>query len=163
MSQFKFSTLLDQAPDSLAIQGTLLWIWNADKIPPHLGLSSKGIYFSLKVNGKDEEVAVTALLERLKRKPIPTICVQLKNNIIDLSQFFASYTKAQADAITCLQPIREALQIPEVSILSELLTTLDEQREIENVYGMYLPNDFEGIPVYGIEDIHKRLKALANA
>lgn len=163
MLPFKFNSFLDQAPDLLAAQGTLLWIWNADKIPPHLGISSKGRYFSLKVNGKDNAVSVSDLLERLKRKPIPTICVQLNYEIVDLAPFFAKYSKAQANSITCLQPIREALQLPDASIVFELLENLENQGRIAQVYGMHLPKNFKGIPVYGIEDIHKRLKALANA
>ena len=162
MSQFKFNDILDQVPDALAVQGSMLWIWNADKIPPHLGLSSKGSYYSLKVKGKDSAVPVADLLDRLSRKPIPTLCVQLKDEMVDLAHYFTKYDKAQADGTTCLQPIREALQIPSARLLSELLMNLEEQKKIEKVYGMYLPNNFEGIPAYGIEDIHRRLKVLAN-
>ena len=31
----------------------LIWIFHADKIPPHIGISSQGFFFSLKSNGKD--------------------------------------------------------------------------------------------------------------
>ncbi|NBR15845.1 MAG: hypothetical protein EBU01_14895, partial [Crocinitomicaceae bacterium] len=37
--------------------GVYLWILHADKIPPHIGISIDGQYFSLKAKGKDENIS----------------------------------------------------------------------------------------------------------
>ena len=55
MSSFEFENVLDLNSESALKEGFFLWIWHADKIPPHIGCSINGVYFSLKVNGKDDK------------------------------------------------------------------------------------------------------------
>ena len=113
------------------------------------------------MSGKDENISVDALLELLQRKRIPSLCVELRSEIMPLNRIFADYQQAVPGALTCLQPVKEALNIPEASKLSELLEILSGQGKIERVLGYYLPEDFNGIPEYDTSAIHKRLNELA--
>lgn len=137
-----------------------LWILHADKIPPHIGISNNGLYFSLKVSGKDERVSVNALISTINKKKIPTLCYELVDLKPELKSIFSKYNVAIAEEITCLAPIKDALECQSVSKVSELIEQLEINDKIKMVGGINLPEGFEGIPSYDIEEIHARLKAL---
>ena len=50
--EFRFQNLPRLASIS-EVDDVLIWIFHVDKIPPHIGISSQGVFFSLKSNGKD--------------------------------------------------------------------------------------------------------------
>ena len=50
--EFRFDNLSRLASISEE-NDVLIWIFHIDKIPPHIGISSQGVFFSLKSNGKD--------------------------------------------------------------------------------------------------------------
>ena len=147
---------------SLVESTTCLWIWHADKIPPHLGISSKGKYFSLKVKGKDWQVPVSILFDTIERKKIPTLCLVLKTEASSLEEVFGSFEHAKAQEVTCLFPIREALKLPHALQLQHLIGLLGEEERIDKCFGFNLPSNFIGIPDYEIKDIHDRLEQLSN-
>lgn len=147
---------------ALFSRSTCLWIWHADKIPPHIGISSNGLYFSLKVKGKETDLPVSVVLDAIQRKKIPSLCYLLSDQIEDLSLHFNAFHRAVAGEITCLFPIREALGLPVASQLSELLESLEQEGRIEKKIGFFLPEDFNGLPNYGMFEIHERLQQLAD-
>lgn len=163
MSSFDFGTIQTfDSPESLK-SGTFLWIWYADKIPPHIGLSSSGKYFSLKVNGKDENIEVLKVLSIIQRKKIVTVFVRIKNEyqIDKVKSTYSKFHKAETGKNTCLSPITQLLDCSEeVFQLSDLLIYLSNNKEIESVFGLNLDSDYKGIPPYTKEDIENRLRKL---
>ncbi len=148
-------------------QGIFLWVFHADKIPPHIGISKDGFYFSLKVSGKDEFVSVEKISKLLKTKKIPTLIIKTSENSIknrQLETIFEKYQTANSDGLTCLTPIIE-IYFSETKdlILIELLNLLNEAGVMETIFGINLPADYKGIPAYSRQDIHNRLHQLKHA
>ncbi len=143
------------------LNGTFLWVIHADKIPPHIGISKDGIYFSLKVSGKDDQVSIQSLVGLITGKKIPTLAIQLVDNKLEIEDFknvFGAYLFAESNVASCLSPISR-LYFPEQQdlILSELLQKLQNKSLLSTVYGLNLKADFQGIPVYGRSEIRNRL------
>jgi hypothetical protein len=162
---FEFKTIYASI-DSLGLNRTLLWILHVDKIPPHIGISTFGSYFSLKANGKDEALPVEKLILLIRSKKIPTVIVELSEDIpLDtISVKFNQFAKAEDLNATCLTPIKELLAPKHsVSRLKDLLETLQLTNEIQKVYGLNLASTFKGIPFYTTDEIRKRLEILRNA
>lgn len=148
-------------------QGIFLWVFHADKIPPHIGISKDGFYFSLKVSGKDEFVSVEKISKLLKTKKIPTLVIKTSENSIKNRQLdivFKKYQTANSDGLTCLTPIIE-IYFSETKdlILIELLNLLNEAGVMETIYGINLSADYKGIPAYSRQDIQNRLYQLKHA
>lgn len=147
---------------AVIIEALCLWIWHADKVPPHVGLSFQGKYYSLKVKGKDWQVPVYRVVEAIDKKNIPSLCLVISHAAHDPSILFEGYQRAEAGKITCLYPIREYFELPEVSQLSELLAHLTEVKKIQRIFGFHLPENYSGIPSYGLQHIHARLEQLTH-
>ncbi len=147
--------------EELKDQRLILWIWHADKIPPHLGLSVSNNYFSLKSNGKDMGLPVAKVENILENKPIVTLALDLKANfdVSEIRAIFSEYDKAEAGKDTCLSPINDLFKTKSITIHS-FLDYLTESSLINGVYGFNVPPNFEGIPMYSMEDIQNRLKLL---
>lgn len=146
------------------LSGVYIWILHANKIPPHIGISVDGNYYSLKANGKDMHVAHTSLLEIINRREIPTLLVKLKGvdlKIKDVEKAFLKYERAEAGQATCLFPLTELLlnETKDI-ILKELLEILVQRNAIETVFSLHLDAHFEGIPDYDKISIHERLKTI---
>lgn len=145
-------------------QGIYLWVIHADKIPPHIGISKNGAYYSLKVSGKDEHIAVNTLRGLLDAKKIPTLILKTSENSIryqQLSEVFDTYTSAEAGRFTCLTPITQIyFSEPQDLILAELLNLLNEAGVLEEIYGLNLSDDFGGIKDYERTQIQQRLEYL---
>lgn len=162
---FQFENIINSI-ETLDVNRTLLWILHADKIPPHIGISTKGYYFSLKVNGKDENLPVEKLLSLCQTKKMSVVIVQLLKNLSleDLKIKFSDFEKAEDIKTTCLTPIKELFKNgTNVLKLKDLLETLNIRGEIKQVFGLNLNNNFKGIPFYTVEQIQKRLELLRHA
>jgi hypothetical protein len=142
--------------------GVYLLIIHADKIPPHLGIMIDGKFYSQKVNGKDLGVDYKKLLKIIQKKNIPTLFYALnsvsKKSIKTVFEYIPSEIKNKQ---TCLNPINRALTEGEdFQIVSELISYLEENNQVEEVYGLNLPNSFVAIPSYSREDVEKRIAFL---
>lgn len=150
-------------PEMLEL-GNYLWILHADKIPPHIGISRHGRYFSLKVSGKDENLPYQRILHVLNQKKISCLIIKTAENSFlkpDIAAVFEAYAKAEVAGATCLTPITEIyFGEPQNRILSELLNLLNESGTLEEVFGLHLDGNFKGIPYYERADIQHRLKRL---
>lgn len=147
---------------SVETSAVLLWVWHADRIPPHIGISSNGHYFSLKANGKDEMIPVSKITETIAKKKIKTLCFELSDciDIENIQTAFEFYSSTVPNKITCLKPINEVLDLQASRKLTDLLTLLYAQNRIVKVIGFNIDSNFAGIRQYEIEDIHSRLKLL---
>lgn len=153
---------LEYSRDFIDVNKLSLWIFHIDKIPPHVGLSQQGIFFSLKSNGRDE-VPTKKLIQIVENKYIKCIILNLKNNtgVDDIRKVFNKYERAFSSTISCLTPIKEVLNISDrASKLSELLTVLNE-RNLLSTYCSYNVTQSElGILKYEVSDIDHRLNLL---
>ncbi|MGB0915625.1 MAG: hypothetical protein ACPGVI_06105 [Crocinitomicaceae bacterium] len=140
----------------------LLWVLHADKIPPHIGVSIDGDFYSLKANGKDEGVSINGLLEIVNRRKIATLCFELNSELSQSSLVaeFDKFEKTIPNEITCLRPIKNVLMKEHAAKLIELLHMLDEDGQIGAVMGININADFHGIQDYNVDAIHARLKQL---
>lgn len=137
----------------------VLWIFHANKIPPHIGVSKGQFFFSLKSNGKDDGIALSSVFEVIKRKNIPTLSYTLSctTELSDLKSCYDRYSFTVSNEITCLNPIKDLLGFPNAKKLRDLLNELKMQSLILEERGYYLPVDFTEISDYSVQDIHRRL------
>jgi len=141
-----------------------LWVLHADKVPPHIGVSSEGSYFSLKSNGKDQNLPISSVRSIVERKGIKTLLFKLDCNVSakDIEEQFSLYTKTITNQVTCLNPLRNILNFSDARILKDLLAELNNEQLIQSVVGINIDDSFKGIQDYKIEDIHHRLRKLDN-
>ena len=122
-----------------------IWVLHADKTPPHIGISIKNKFYSLKTKGKDEGIPIASLFQLIQAKRLPTLGITLKNNITlnQVDEVFASFGSKIGENETCLTPIVELLT-PNLQdlILIELLNELDTQNLITNVFSYFLPEGY---------------------
>ena len=90
--EYKFQSkhqLNDVSDDS----DQLIWLFHVDKIPPHIGISSQGVFFSLKSNGQDE-ISTYKVNQIVENKSIKLIKVKLRCVLSSsaLKEVFANYT-----------------------------------------------------------------------
>ena len=143
--------------------GSLIWVIHADKIPPHIGISVNGKFFSLKSSGVDFGLPVRKLMNVIEKKSITTICFKLKEefNVNEVHQIFNQFVSTIPMEITCLEPIKGLLSNSEAMKLTELLDGLYLKNEVVKVIG-FNSQGFSGIQNYDVKDIHDRLKLLSN-
>jgi len=161
MSSYIFQSIIRDQKVSFTNK-LFLWIWHADKIPPHIGVSLDDKYFSLKVSGKDNGLECSKTLNLALSKGIPLLLVELKSNlsINEISFEFDKYPQAKVGKTTCLTPICTILNHPKANQLSELLISCET--EILNVKGFKLPANYSQLKNYTACDIQKRLQLLTN-
>ena len=140
-----------------------IWVLHADKTPPHIGISFEKLFYSLKINGKDEGLELKSILNLIDKKGIPTLAITLTNTLKEktLEKTFASFGPKIHQNETCLSPITKILA-PKFNdlILIELLNELDQNQQIKSVYGFHLPVGYSGIPTYTRETIQQRINAV---
>ena len=161
MASFTFEHIIRQSP-SFDNDEVYIWVWNADKIPPHLGLSLGKNYLSLTYRGV-EDFQTATMLRKIKRLNVPMLFVKISVSADQqkLLDTFSSYERAKPGGATCLSPIKDVLQAsPEVIQLSLLLQFLEKHQQIESVFGVNLPDDYHSLPEYGWQDIVKRIETL---
>ncbi|HZH85872.1 MAG TPA: hypothetical protein VFD77_01055 [Brumimicrobium sp.] len=140
---------------------TFLYIFHADKIPPHIGFVDHNLFYSLKANSIDLALNVDRINQMILRKKIPTLIIELNafhlesDFILDL---FGSYGNKLDSGITCLNPI-DILLHGEVKHkkIGELLDTLTKNQRIQKVFSFALPENYNGIKNYSINDIENRI------
>lgn len=159
MSEFDFKFIHRELPDQL-LQKTFIWIWNADKVPPHIGISTGKDYYSLTYR-KSEHLLTASMLKKAKRSAVPVVLVEIPRELIrnEIFSVFSKYERTSGE-ITCIYPIREVMQLEEMNQLSDLLVYLESKDLIRAVNGLNLPEGYKGIPDYSMEDILKRIQIL---
>jgi hypothetical protein len=148
--------------EEFAMNLAYLWIWNPAGIPPHMGLSIDGRYFSLKANGLDFNSELKDLIGIISRKRLAVLAVELKLglNVDDFKVEFSKFEKTIAHKITCLNPIKNVLSFPETRKLSELLMELDKKDLLGKITSWNMAESSVQLADYSTEDIHKHLVSL---
>lgn len=153
------------SPDKIDFQNkVMLWVIHADKIPPHLGVSANGLFFSLKTQGKDEALPVRKILNVLDKKSIAVVFYEINGNEVKESptHAFAAFEKTIPGRVTCLAPLKLMFGIKNALRVKDLLTGLATKNAVLAAYGWNTPSGFNRLPDYTPEDIHERLKQLSN-
>jgi len=140
-----------------------LWVWHADKIPPHIGCSINGSYFSLKANGTDLNLPITQTMALINKKQIPSLLIAVDKNLSEeaLKTVYSIYSKAEANFSTCLTPLLDLFENPkDVKQLSTFLHYLSKEGLLKSIFGLHLNSDYNGLPEYTIDAINERLQKL---
>lgn len=159
--EFRFKNLPRLASIS-EVNDVLIWIFHIDKIPPHIGISSQGIFFSLKSNGKDY-IDTNYVNQISVNKGIKLLKVKLRFNISSsyIERIYEDYTFATSAECSCLSPIKKVLNMPkEVMKLSDLLKVLKERDLITGWQSINVSEQEAGIRAYDLFDINARLNKL---
>lgn len=140
----------------------LIWVFHVDKTPPHIGISTQGVFFSLKSNGQDK-IPVDKVSYMVKNKNIKLIKLKLniRLSIALVEHVFNSFTSATSARCSCLSPIKKVLDVPnEIPKLSDLLIYLDGAKKISGWSAQNVSVEEAGIKSYAVSDIEKRLNFL---
>ena len=159
MFDFEFEHIVRDSEGLNHSQDLYLWVFHVDKIPPHIGISLDGQFYSLKSSGVDIGLDTGKVLRLISDKKLPSILIRLTSKVLEdeLHRIYQSHSKTNAGSITCLTPVKEVLGISDVAKLSELLIRLEEDGRLSQVYSFYLPEQIKGIRTYTAQDITNRL------
>lgn len=166
MDQYQFEIIRNHviALDKLQVEDdyTYLYVFHADKIPPHLGIVAHGMFYSVKAKGVDIDLSVGKIHALIKHKKICTLIFEIDAPLQqEIRDIFLTVGGQISNGETCLNPISIAYY-PQIihRKIGELLSDLNRDKAIHKVYGAYLPKDFKGILNYSVEDINRRIKSL---
>lgn len=165
MAGFNFRDPVFEWPEKITA-GTYLWIWNADKVPPHIGISRGQNYFSLTYRNCEIQKSVSGMVRKAKRTGIPLVLVAIHDWEFtrDFTSVFQQYETAKAGGPTCLYPIRELLGLESTAHqLADLLTEIENRQQLKRVFALNLGTDFRAIPDYSIAEIMSRIELLHEA
>lgn len=147
-------------------QGFFLWITHVDKIPPHIGISLNGNYFSIRVNGKDD-LESKIVLKSILQKKIPSIFFKLKESEELKKHFFqvkGTYESINTELQTCLTPLLEMFNLKNDNFLvHDFIDFLQRENLIIENFALNLPSNYQGIKMYSKNEVNAHLKSLKNA
>lgn len=160
MYSFSFNHIADAS--EIDFSKSVIWVFYADKTPPHIGFSVQNTFFSLKVSGKDEQLNAQNVLELINRKKIPALFIQLSSEITlsETENTYQDYECAVVGISTCLTPIKNLLHQKEATQLSDLLHRMNS--EITQVSGVHLPENYNALPSYSVDEIDLYIRQLSN-
>jgi hypothetical protein len=161
MLGYRFHQLNRDWPQKLQASNWL-WVWNADKIPPHIGISVGKDYFSLTYR-EMERKQTASMVAKTKRSQIPLLLVRLSEEVqlAKVERIFSTFDKAIVGGPTCLFPIKEVLEAPDsVLQLAHLLEFIASDSEGLEVFAVHLNEDFTELPRYSVDQIMRRIDEL---
>jgi len=161
MSNYKIQHISDIDKVQLK-KGAFLWAFHVDKIPPHVGISIDGFYFSMKASECDFNLDVETIYQVVLRKKIPSYLVSvLHTQSLDrLKMVFKEYGNNIKTGESCMTPVIRFLEENEQFLLEELLENLHLTNRIKSVMGIHLPKEFEQVPFYTHEDVQLHIAQL---
>lgn len=162
MPDFAFRDLTFDWPEKLT-SGTYLWIWNADKIPPHIGISRGQNYFSLTYRRCEIQKSVAVMARKAKRTHIPLVLIPISDWTFrhDFTTVFEQYERAQSGGPTCLTPVKDVLGLHDGIVqLADLLTEIENCGHLKQVFAVNLDRTYRGIPDYSVAEIMSRIELL---
>ncbi len=142
----------------------ILWIWNPEETPPHIGISFGLNYFSLSVKGKEHK-QVDSLVKQINRKKNPLLFIEL-NFKLELTQIISAFNAFETVGegnTTCSSPIFKVLSCnEEVKTLHNLLEFIHNGKRVKSTCSVHLPVSFKQIPKYTLAKIHQKIRSLEN-
>jgi hypothetical protein len=149
---------------SFVEQGTFIWAFHVDKVPPHVGISIDGCYFSMKASEYDFNLDVEAVYQVVQRKKISTFLIAIKDvyNLEGLKSIFREYGTKIKEGESCMTPVLRFLGENEELLLDELLIHLFQTKRIDSVLGIHLPEQFNQLPYYTSNDVQIHIQQIKN-
>jgi hypothetical protein len=163
MPSYQFSSISELSDVTILSNGLFLCVLHANKIPPHIGLSINGLYYSLKAKGKDIALPVNEVFKVIERKKIATLFIGLTSEVskLEIEKVFSEFDKAIAYQSSCLSPLKQLFKMDNgVQKLSDFLHEIEERQLINKVYGFCISSEYSQIPDYDLKEIHDRLEKL---
>lgn len=162
---FRVDTVAPLAPKwGELTEGVFIVVIHANKIPPHIGVLSNGLFYSLKAKGKDVGVRLSTLKEILTKKEIATLFFEVKNGLNfhhGVEQVFTSIGSEIVKGTTCLSPLLTIFNTQATCrTVADLLSELEKNDHLGSVFGAFLPEAYEGIPYYDVNSIQDRINKL---
>lgn len=139
-------------------EGTWLWVWQPTKIPPHIGISKAGSYFSLKFN-EVERQNVADLFSKAKNLGLPILLVQVPNEesqAESIQSVFAHYMGCSIDLCSCLHPILVWLKLPTTYVFHDLIAFW-KSRYLLKTCGINLPVEVS-VPYYTTSEVQHNFR-----
>jgi hypothetical protein len=165
MASFDFRDIAFDWPEKLT-SGTFLWIWNADKVPPHIGISRGQNYFSLTFRKSEIQKSVAVMVRKAKRARIPLVLIPVSDRTFqhDFTTIFEQYERARSGGPTCLTPVKEVFGLGDgIGQLADLLTEIENCGHLKQVFAVNLDRTYRGIPDYSVTEIMARIELLHEA
>lgn len=152
-------------PDGMK-SGVYIWVMNWLDIPPHVGISINGSYFSSTVRGPQIDLQVESVWRLCEQKNKPVFFIKIAEEAVNQDLKVADFfTKEVLGTSTCLRPIQELVGLAEKSIptLTVLIGQLESLQLIEGFYKpAFCHMDWVGIRAYSLADIINHIEALKN-
>jgi hypothetical protein len=154
MYKFNFKQRVELKSTKELSEGLFIWIWQAHKLPPHLGISQNGKYYSLLYDRKQVALTLDAQMEIVRRKKLSMIWQEITSESKDLTEVFSGYTSCSTDNSSCIQPILDGLEIKKKGgVLFDLLLELSKNETLGKTLCLNLPEDFKGIKKYTRKEV----------
>lgn len=141
--------------------GDFIVVLHATKVPPHIGFTHNGCFYSAKAHSADISIPLKHLLSIIERKKIPTLFLKVaikdfnSNSLIEL---FSRYVEGLSKNQTCLHPINQLMNSGKNhKTIHELIDFLERNNLLLSVHGVHLPQNYQGIPEYGLKEIEQRI------
>lgn len=140
---------------------TYILLIRPENVPPHLALMVQGQYFSMSVKGHSLGDEGQIWLDKLSRKKIPVLWVEVDNLSTGLvqSKFEQSIKDTALGQVTCLHPIKTIFEV-QASFIFELLPQLSNHNKVIAYAMTPKANNQITIPEYTTEEILQYIKSL---
>lgn len=157
-------------------KGLYIFIYRANRIPPHLGILLNGKVYDISLQGPNIALDVNEFYKTIGKRKMETIFIELQlpvfNNFIDeiLIDCINKYQKV-SEEISCLFPIREFLasvfynpEMEKTDFIFELIPVLQDHKLVKNITQLNLDNKLISntltLNTYNKEDIKNCIAAL---
>jgi hypothetical protein len=157
-----FSEPIHEQQDDFLKEGFFLWIMNWENIPPHLGCSWNGNYYSLSVKGVQNNTALKIQFRLLKQRKIPSFFVKISDFKENPESIFNTDSWELNHTTTCLTPLLKVIDNPNSNIerVADLLKEIQLENRILSIHLVDSPKDWCGIRDYSKETVVEYIKNL---
>jgi hypothetical protein len=145
-------------------EGSFIWVINWLDVPPHLGISVNGKYYSATVRGPQLDLSVESIWRLCEQKSKHVFFIKINAFSAQSSEELSGYFNAAClNENTCLQPIKELIGVTDfqVTTLFQLIEHLESKQAIESYCKpSFCCMDWVGLRAYEVEDVHEHIATL---
>lgn len=170
MANYKFENIFPF--DSFKDDSIYLVLFHIDKMPPHLGLVVDSKYYSITIKEVELGLKAENIRKLISRKKIPTLIIEIEDDLKNVKQYYSKYTSLKDESITCLTPIKNyfADQLntdsESIKVIFDLLDQLKTNNKIKSQYHLNLYDKIENnsfiIRHYSYEELQQYITTLRN-
>jgi hypothetical protein len=154
---WKSDAIIFQENQGFLSHGTYIWIINWPLIPPHIGMSINGRYYSITINECQRNKPIDGLWRLFYLKKKPVFFVELSPKLsFEQCEIDKAFSGSIVNGETCLEPLNELLfgDRKQFEMVGELLHVLELSKLINTIsVPNYTENDYVGIRKYTKKDV----------